>query len=872
MGEGKNMGRIVSVFQSARQTVRKPKSESGHSIIKGIISGAYRKEVEPIREKSKGGDSKGANELKNKLPVIAWAGQFADRKKLIKHSGLLCIDIDGIGAGTQDAIGKLRKHPSVYAAFVSPRGNGVKAVFRVPPDEDMHACAWRAAALEAEKQTGFKADEATKNINSLCFVSLDPEAYHNPDAVELAVSDAKEEQEANEDEQETKVVSPEMLVERKGIAARLLGEIKWRTTTEGFSMCPGVGLHTATNGERDCKVCLDGAPTISCFHNSCRAKVDELNRLLRSEIGTAEAKHDEAQWFVLPGTSSDSITESAEKIFGVIGPTNTLFRRGGLMVEPVEDDLGNTMLKEVKPVAFRSRIEGYGRPVGAWRTGTGGMVLKKVCCTEDTAKSLLASLPAQNLLPKISVVLNAPTLAEENEKLILLAPGYNKALGGVYVASGENPPEVLLAEAVASIKELFVDFKFPTSSDRSRAIASVFTPAFRIGGLIKGHTPIDLAEADQSQSGKGYRHQIIAAIYNEKAQVIARRAGGVGGFDEDLSQALIRARPFITFDNMRGKIDSQTLEALLTCSGLFSVRGFRQASTEIDISRFVFQLSSNEMNTTKDLSNRAVIVSILKQPEDHPWKTYPEGEGELLQHVRNRQPYFLGCVFAVIRYWHQQGKPRTDETSHSFREWAQTLDWIVTEVFSEARLLDKGHEAAKERVASPALIWLRALAIVLNRENRLGEEIDATEIVYLCQTNGISMPGSGLIDDESEDNAVKKTGSLMKKEFGDRMEVTVDQFTITKTEREETRDNYAKYTKKSYTFTKQGGDPQDKGDQGADELGRGVAMETPPNSPPETNGAAELENDPIIQNVLELFDGRIVGVQESPSSQLETPT
>ena len=108
MGKGENMGRTVSVFQSVKQTVRKPKSESGHSIIKGIIGGAYRKEVEPIREKSKGGDSKGANELKNKLPVIAWAGQFADRKKLIKHSGLLCIDVDDTNAGTRDAISKLR--------------------------------------------------------------------------------------------------------------------------------------------------------------------------------------------------------------------------------------------------------------------------------------------------------------------------------------------------------------------------------------------------------------------------------------------------------------------------------------------------------------------------------------------------------------------------------------------------------------------------------------------------------------------------------------------------------------------------------------------------------------------------------------------
>ena len=46
--------------------------------------------------------------------------------------------------------------------------------------------------------------------------------------------------------------------------------------------------------------------------------------------------------------------------------------------------------------------------------------------------------------------------------------------------------------------------------------------------------------------------------------LVAKLKGGVGGFDESLAQQLINGRPFIQFDNVRGVIDSQYLEAILT--------------------------------------------------------------------------------------------------------------------------------------------------------------------------------------------------------------------------------------------------------------------------------------------------------------------
>ena len=65
----------------------------------------------------------------------------------------------------------------------------------------------------------------------------------------------------------------------------LLGPVEWESEVTGFCQCPGVGLHTQAGGKRDCRVSIDGAPTIYCFHASCVGAVAEANKRLRRELG-----------------------------------------------------------------------------------------------------------------------------------------------------------------------------------------------------------------------------------------------------------------------------------------------------------------------------------------------------------------------------------------------------------------------------------------------------------------------------------------------------------------------------------------------------------------------------------------------------------
>ena len=72
------------------------------------------------------------------------------------------------------------------------------------------------------------------------------------------------------------------------IAEGLLGQIDWFLPNAGYSLCPGADRHTHRNSRRDCRVMVDGAPTIYCVHSSCSGAVEEANRKLRSAVGHAE--------------------------------------------------------------------------------------------------------------------------------------------------------------------------------------------------------------------------------------------------------------------------------------------------------------------------------------------------------------------------------------------------------------------------------------------------------------------------------------------------------------------------------------------------------------------------------------------------------
>ncbi len=130
--------------------------------------------------------------LKRALPCVTWAGEFRDRAaaKVKKHSGLVCLDYDHLDAKALRSLQrKVAESPYVLAAFVSPRGAGLKVLFVVKCAEGAsHKDAFRRCKRYSEKQGWPEVDKSGSDVSRLCFLPSDPKIHVKSDSVSVLLA------------------------------------------------------------------------------------------------------------------------------------------------------------------------------------------------------------------------------------------------------------------------------------------------------------------------------------------------------------------------------------------------------------------------------------------------------------------------------------------------------------------------------------------------------------------------------------------------------------------------------------------------------------------------------------------------------------
>lgn len=118
----------------------------------------------------------GNQDLKRDLYAVTFAGTFSYRKadKLIKSTGLLTIDIDHVADPVFIKRYLFNNYAHCFAAWISPSGDGVKAIFRIP--EVANDLQYKAYYNSIVQQIDIAdPDPANKDISRLCFESFDQE-------------------------------------------------------------------------------------------------------------------------------------------------------------------------------------------------------------------------------------------------------------------------------------------------------------------------------------------------------------------------------------------------------------------------------------------------------------------------------------------------------------------------------------------------------------------------------------------------------------------------------------------------------------------------------------------------------------------------
>ena len=135
-------------------------------------------------------------ELKKLLPAICFSGTFNKRTdaSLLQHSGLICLDFDGYTKQKELLQDKenLSKNKYVFSVFISPSGNGLKVLVKIPADADNHTNYFNS--LEKYFNSAYF-DKTSKNVSRVCYESYDPLLHMNENS---SVWDLIEEAEYNE--------------------------------------------------------------------------------------------------------------------------------------------------------------------------------------------------------------------------------------------------------------------------------------------------------------------------------------------------------------------------------------------------------------------------------------------------------------------------------------------------------------------------------------------------------------------------------------------------------------------------------------------------------------------------------------------------
>lgn len=170
---------MITVFKNYKDTSN-PKYFEIDTVLGQIKSCSVQTLINKIRSEK---DEKKKKELKGELPCILFAGKFTTRndKAITEHSGYVVLDWDKL-ADVDAKKKEICELPFVYACFVSPSGNGIKAVVKIPPIIEKHRGYYRGL------MTVFSDLDVTSiNESRVCYASCDKAIYVNKNAIEFLV-------------------------------------------------------------------------------------------------------------------------------------------------------------------------------------------------------------------------------------------------------------------------------------------------------------------------------------------------------------------------------------------------------------------------------------------------------------------------------------------------------------------------------------------------------------------------------------------------------------------------------------------------------------------------------------------------------------
>lgn len=298
------------------------------------------------------------------------------------------------------------------------------------------------------------------------------------------------------------------------------------------------------------------------------------------------------------------------------------------------------------------------------------------------ATAIISQAPTLDELPVLDRIVTVPVVGSDGQ--IDTQPGYRSQTRTFYspVLPDLEVPDTVDAEDVQGavdwlLDDLLGDFPFVTDADRAHALACMLQPFVR--DLIDGPTPLYVIEAPVKGTGKSLLGHTL--LIPSSGSIPDNPWPDTETEQRKSIATLVRTgATAVLWDNVRGAIRSETLEAVLTsCYWRDRILG---SSNTIDAPiTQTWLMTANNLQIGGDLIRRVIKIRLDAQDEQ-PWHRAGPWKHDLTAGwaTRNRTSLALACL-VLCKWWRQQGSPTpviaAEHTMGGYEAWQNVLGGIL---------------------------------------------------------------------------------------------------------------------------------------------------------------------------------------------------
>lgn len=280
-------------------------------------------------------------------------------------------------------------------------------------------------------------------------------------------------------------------------------------------------------------------------------------------------------------------------------------------------------------------------------------------------------------------IVEVPTMRPSGT--VLEVPGYDQETGYYYRPRLRFPPipkEPTLEDAKRAaddLLELVREYTFADSGYVAPWLAAALTPFAR--PAINGPIPFFLVEANTRGAGKTMLCDVIGVLATGRQMPRTARPGNEDDWRKLISSIALGGDPLVLIDNIKGKVESGALEAVLTAP-TWKDRdlGHLKMTPETPVVAIWFGTANNaELGT--DLARRTLHMRIDAATDRPEARTFERPGNMLLDFIRRDRPRLVVAALTILRAYVVAGRPAMDlGMLGSFDAWrdvvAQSVQWV----------------------------------------------------------------------------------------------------------------------------------------------------------------------------------------------------